>query len=680
MLPIKFKLFSAHNKVFLFFYLLLTIFFTKPSFAQTAPTDGSENFVIDLHSTYTVTATGKTIVEQKFTIKNKSPELFVSKYGIVVSSTNLNNIEVTHNGKRLEPAVTKQKGQTSIGVTFIDKVVGEGKNNELIIHYSDQDIALISGKILEVNIPKLSDHYQYQNYQLELRVPSIFDTPSRINPNDFSLKQDGDYNVISYNNLRDQSVSAIFGNKQFFDLQLNYYLNNPTSQNSLTQITLPPETPHQKVHYIHLDPMPQNIKEDADGNFIATYEIPANNSFNVELLAQVMLTLHEDPLIPFVEAGPEQLSEQKFWETSNPEIISLAQGMESIKSIYDFTVEKLNYTTRPLDQNFVRLGAANALKEGNLNDATCQEFTDLFIALARQKGIPARRIVGIAYSSNEELRPSNLSTDILHTWPEYYDSTQQAWIAVDPTWEDTTGGIDYFNNFDLNHIALAINGSSSTLPYPAGSYSGQTDEKNKKIYLEFSKAELAQILPNLEINLLAKKVYGIDVPGSYEVEIINQTGRVWYLADIKLSSQQGQVVVNQKEKIDKILPFSKIVLPISVYNTNQQLAQKTELQVDLTLKEGQAIHDQFEITTGTKIQFANPKQIIFLGGGLILFTLLAGSLFLLGRKLTNSLRRQGQKLEEESHKLQAISTTLKENQENDGARQQDQVSGPRQRN
>jgi len=680
MLPIKFNIFSAHSKVLLFFYLLLTIFFTKSIFAQTAPADGSENFVIDLHSTYTVTATGKTIVEQKFTIKNKSPELFVSKYGIVVSSTNLSNIEVNHNGKKLEPAISKQKGQTSIGVSFIDKVVGEGKSNELTIRYSDQDIALISGKILEVNIPKLSDHYQYQNYQLELRVPSIFDTPSRINPSDFSLKQDGDYNVIVYNNLRDQSVSAIFGNKQFFDLQLNYYLNNPSSQNALTQITLPPETPHQKVHYLHLDPMPQSIKEDVDGNFIATYEIPANNSFNVELLAQVMLTLHEDPLISFTKPGPNLISEQKFWETNDPEIVNLAKEMESVKSIYDFTVEKLNYTTRPLDQNFVRLGAIAAIEENNLNDATCQEFTDLFIALARQKGIPARRIVGIAYSSNEELRPSNLSTDILHTWPEYYDSTRQAWLATDPTWEDTTGGIDYFNNFDLNHIALAINGSSSTLPYPAGSYSGQADEKNKKIYLEFSKTELAPILPNLDINLLTKKVYGVNIPGNYEVEISNQTGRVWYLSDIKISSQEGRVETSQKEKIDKILPFSKIVLPINVYNTNQQLTQKTQLQVDVTLKEGQAVHEQFEISTGTKIQFANPKQIIFLGGGLILFTLLAGSLFLLGRKLTNSLRRQGQRFEEESHKLQAISTTLKENQENDGTRQQDQISSPRQRN
>jgi len=637
--------------------------------------DGSENFEINLHSTYTVTATGKTIVEQKFLIKNKNPELFVNKYGIVVSSTSIDDVSVSHNGKTLNSSVSKQKGQTSIGVTFDEKVVGEGKTNELIIRYTDQDIALISGKILEVNIPKLSDHYQYKNYQLELRVPSIFATPSRISPDNFTLKQEADYNVITYDNLRDQSISAIFGNQQIFDLKLNYYLNNPTSQNALTQITLPPETPVQKVYYLNLDPMPKNIKEDQDGNFIATYEIPANNSFNVELFAQVMLTLRPDENIPFSPVLREQVAEQKFWEITNPELIKAAENLNSIKDIYDFTVEQLNYTKEPLTQNFERLGAVAALKEENKNNATCQEFTDLFIALSRQKNIATRRIVGIAYSNNEELRPSNLEADILHTWPEYYDQEKKAWVQIDPTWEDTTGGVDYFNHFDLNHIALAINGVSSTLPYPAGAYSGNSDEKNKKVYLDFSKEEFAQINPSLEINLFNKKFYGLNIPGSYNLEIFNKTGRVWYFSDIQITSEQTEIVLDQNSKIQKILPFSRIVLPITIYNKSGQFGQKSKIKVTSMLKEGQITSNEFEVSSKFQIAVTDHKKIICLGGGFIILTLCTGSLFLLGRKLANSLRRKGQKLEEESHKLQELSTALKENQKNDGTGPQSGVSG-----
>jgi len=661
-------MFIRFIKKIIFSFFLIVAFSAQITFAQTseAPSDGSENFTITLHSTYTVTATGKTIVEQKFQIKNKNPELFVSKYGIVVSSTNLNNVKVSHNGKELEPLTTSQKGQTSIGVTFEDKVVGEGKNNELVISYTDQDIALISGKILEVNIPKLSDHYQYQSYQLELRVPSIFDTPSRISPSTFTLKQDGDYNVISYSDLKDQSVSAIFGSKQIFDLKLNYYLDNPSSQNALTQITLPPETPYQKVYYLNLDPMPNNIKEDQDGNFIATYEIPANNSFNVELFAQITLTLRENPLIPFSPVLPAHLTEQKFWEINSQEIINATQNLDGVKSIYDFTVEKLNYTSKNLDQNFERLGAVTALNKANENDATCQEFTDLFITLARQEGIPARRVVGIAYSNNEELRPSNLASDILHTWPEYYNQEQKAWLRSDPTWEDTTGGIDYFNNFDLNHIALAINGSSSTLPYPAGSYLGNNDEKNKKIYLDFSKEELAEINPDLEINLLNKKVSGLNIPGNYDIQIFNKTGKVWYFSDVKISGNDLEIVINQDHEVQKILPFSKIVLPITVYNKDNNITQKYKIEVVAILKEGQFAKNEFEVKASPQLKIEDPKKIIFLGAGFIISTLITGSLFFLGRRWANSLRRKGQKLEEEGHKLQEISTALKENQENDG--------------
>jgi hypothetical protein len=131
--------------------------------------------------------------------------------------------------------------------------------------------------------------------------------------------------------------------------------------------------------------LPQNIKEDADGNFIATYEIPANNSFNVELLAQVLLTLTANPLIPFSQVLTELLQEQKFWEINHPKIIELGKQLATPQEIADFVVKKLDYTKQALDQNFARLGAASAIEAKNQNNATCQEFTDLFITLARQK-------------------------------------------------------------------------------------------------------------------------------------------------------------------------------------------------------------------------------------------------------------------------------------------------------
>lgn len=682
MLGLNFAKICHHLRHFgllvLAFWLQLALL-TTPAFAQATPTDGSDNFDIRLHSTYTVTATGRTLVEQKFTIKNKTPELFVSKYGIVVSSTHLSNITVTHNGQALEPEIQKVPGQTSVAATFSEPVVGEGKSHELVISYSDQDIALISGKILEVNIPQLNDQYQYQNYQVELRVPSIFNTPSRINPSTFTLRQEGDYNVISYANLGEQSISAIFGHQQLFDLKLSYYLHNPTSQTALTQITLPPETPLQQVHYLSLEPPPKSIKEDADGNFIATYEVPANQSFQVELLSQIKLHLQAQTDPPASPVLAEHTLPAKFWDSQDPSIQELANSLVDIKAIYDYTVDTLRYTTRPLDQFFERLGAKTALQDRYRFDATCQEYTDLFIALARSQGIPSRRVVGIAYSNNEELRPSNLQTDILHTWPEYYDTEQRAWISVDPTWESTTGGVDYFHNFDLNHITLAINGVSSSLPHPAGGQVGASDETAKKIYLDFAKSEQALPNPQLDLQVLPQKISGLSLPGSYELHISNQTGKTWYLSEIELQAQGLGVTIDQHPLPNKILPFAKLILPLSVYNTTSDHFGTVPLTVTIVLRGGQTITHDSNVAPSFQLSRIQPRQLLVVGGGLIGLTGLTWGLFLLGRQVTSALRRQGEKLEKQDQQLQVFSTALQENQPHDTAGPKSQVSSPKQR-
>ena len=360
----------------------------------------TDNFDIKLHSYYRVNANSHTSVEHHFTISNNTPEFFISKYGIIVSSTNLDQITITDDGQTLAAHVSHLPGQTSIGVTFDRNLVGEDKSRELIISYIDQDIAQISGQILELNIPALANPDQYQDYQLDLVVPNIFGTASRIKPETFTLSQSNDFDTYRYQNLAGQAVSAIFGDNQVFDLKLNYILNNPSNQTSLNQITLPPETSKQKVHYHQLDPLPENIKIDEDGNFIATYAIPANNSVTVELLAQVLLTLNDNPLSPTAPVLPEHLQAQKYWELNNERLQSTAASLSGALDINNFVVNTLDYTQADLDQEFTRLGAAAALVSNNLDQATCQEFTDLFIALARLKGIPAKRLVGYVVTRN----------------------------------------------------------------------------------------------------------------------------------------------------------------------------------------------------------------------------------------------------------------------------------------
>jgi hypothetical protein len=186
------------------------------------------------------------------------------------------------------------------------------------------------------------------------------------------------------------------------------------------------------------------------------------------------------------------------------------------------------------------------------NTALCTEFTDLFITLCRIKGIPAREIEGFAYSNNTKIKPININTDILHAWPQYYDSSQKAWISVDPTWGKTTNGIDYFNDLDPNHFAFVFHGLDSQQPISPGGY--KNNQNIKTINVEFAKNELKNDLYPLIIETVSKK---FQIP---KIKITNHN----YSSISKLFLSIDSI--NFKKEIPLIPPLSSIEIALPNFN------------------------------------------------------------------------------------------------------------------
>ena len=172
--------------------------------------------------------------------------------------------------------------------------------------------------------------------------------------------------------------------------------------------------------YTSLDPEPQIMERDNDGNWIATYEIASQNSLEVYLTGKANIYLEpqtnsgQDEFIQTAVPAPnsDELESQTYWETNNSQIKDLAQKYATPKSIYDYVVSHLTYDYSKVGGESVnRLGAVGALNQPT--NAACQEFTDLFIAIARAASIPARRDTGFAYTANSRLRPLSLIEDVL---------------------------------------------------------------------------------------------------------------------------------------------------------------------------------------------------------------------------------------------------------------------------
>jgi len=615
--------------------IFLTVFCVLATKSETQ-VFASENFATTLDTVYTVSETGLSQVKHTIELQNRKPTVYAKQYGLKISSPNLSQIKVKSNGSLITPEIVKTENQTSIGITFPDTLLGENKIRKIEIEYQDKDTAILSGKVLEILIPKIANPDEYDSYHLTLNTPASFGQPNRVTPATFSLQENNNQVTTKFALTKGEGVVALFGTQQIFQLELQYHLENSGSNTGLAQIALPPDTTFQRVWYDQLEPLPQTIQSDVDGNWIATYQIQPQETLQVTARGRVLTTLKPMQLPNHPQSSTNFLNEQAYWPTTDSKILELSQQYQTPRAIYDYVVETLTYNYQALEEQVPRLGAIEALAKPDL--ATCQEFSDVFVTLARAAGLPTRQITGYAHTQNSLLRPLETKSDILHAWPEYFDSERQQWHPVDPTWGNTTGGVNYFDQFDLNHIAFAINGSSSTLPYPAGSYKATQQSESKDVTVSFA-PDFPDLPPQLEVELLPAFHLGVPLPGNYRLKIKNLQGRAWYTTSITATSTQTVASLPQTIDIPQLLPFETLEIAFNLHTTTLWRSEATDLQLAVQYADDQnqtttirlspfTVYQGGHISRLLSYQFAIPGLVI----GSVSLALLAGSLLVRRRK------------------------------------------------
>ncbi len=625
------------TQVLLLVFCLISLIKPKILIAQTA-TDRPE-FATNLHTTVTIQTDGQARIKHEFTITNQTPTTYISQYGLKISSSQLANISVISSGQVIKPELVtipaKNKtgpGETSIGLTFPDKVVGEGKTREFSISYTHPDAAVINGSILEVTLPPHARPEDYQEYTVDLITPAQFGGPVRTTPINHTFTARGQNIVTSFKQGADTGIFALFGQEQLFELDLDYHLTNSSNNPGITQIALPPDTTYQRLYYQKLEPRPEKMERDPDGNWIATYQVPAGQSTLVNLKAVAKLSLEPFTEVPVPPPTEELLVAREFWPVNQTQIQQLATKHQTAEKINQYVVDALSYSTQRALNQPERLGALASLAKPD--QAVCQEYTDTFITLARAAQIPARRITGYAQTQNNELRPLSLVEDILHAWPEYYNQETKLWIPIDPTWQDTTGGVDYFHQLDLNHLVFAINGHQSSTPHPAGSYKS-LDEPEKTVDVSFANSfpldtQAPSLTENVKIELVPRRVLGLNLPGFYTLKISNQSGAAYYQLPLSVQTTQShQINTKLPTKIEALLPFQTQQFPLWLESSSSWWSQSDTMRVNLD-----HVSSNFEFTSSPKLSAAIQKHQLLLavGGGLVILTLIGGSILVFRRK------------------------------------------------
>lgn len=452
------------GKVFKFLFVILHFtfyFFHSPVFA-------SGEFTTVYNVSYNVQEDGKTVVTQNVELKNLTSNLYATEYTITLGTTDINNVTASDSMDEIKPEITRESEETRIRLKFNDKVAGRGKSLNFHLRYETFEIAKRQGQIWEVNIPKIEKDPQVEVYNVTLNVPRSFGQPVSSKPRSAS--------GLSWNlsNSSTSGINVLFGSQQIFDFKLIYHLENNSLSPIFAEVALPPDTAYQQIYLKSLTPVPSKMSTDEDGNWLARFELVARQKLDVVAEGKALVFL--SPRAEFKTNLTSELKEkylvpQKYWEVDDEELMGIAVKLKTPRDIYKYVINHLNYNYKRISKTSERLGAKKALENPDLS--LCLEFTDLFVALSRAAGIPAREVEGYAQTDNPYLRPLSLVFDILHSWPEYYDQNQETWVAVDPTWEKTTGSLDFFSSLDFSHLTLAIHGLSSERPYPAGSYKNE---------------------------------------------------------------------------------------------------------------------------------------------------------------------------------------------------------------
>lgn len=558
------------------FFLLATGYSLLPS-----PVLSQNEFSTDSSVTYNVQDSGKTVVTHEITLENNFSNLYATSYTLSLENIDTSNVSAKDDqGRNLEVDTQKDGSVTNLKIVFSDAVVGKGSKRHFFVNYTNGSFAVKTGEVWEVSIPRLGNPDSFRNYTINLDIPASFGLEAYISPNPYSsnASDSGKSYVFSKDQITATGITAGFGQFQVFSFNLYYHLENPLAKTAETEIALPPDTAFQKVYFSKIEPKPVNVRVDTDGNWIATYRLSPLERIDVNATGSVQIFASERPFPkPTDQTLSDNLKETQYWQVNDPQIKALAAQLKTPQAIYDYVSRNLKYDFDRVQPNVQRMGAVSALQNPTM--AICMEYTDLFIALARAAGIPAREINGYAYTENPTLTPLSLVADVLHSWPEYYDKDKGVWIPVDPTWGSTTGGVDYFSKLDLRHFAFVIHGEDSTKPYPPGSYKlGPNPQKD--VYVSFGK--LPQKRNSIPI-LRAQTIRNIPfLPQIYQVDVINPGPAALY-------SLYPTVYYDTKEKNRD---FTEVLPPYASYQMNitvpfSLLGKNTPDNIKVTVEESQ---------------------------------------------------------------------------------------------
>ena len=232
------------------------------------------------------------------------------------------------------------------------------------------------------------------------------------------------------------------------------------------------QSSHQTIIEINQQPKGR-MKIDKEQNLYAIHKVPILDVHESYKITTKIVIEARDIDFPFnaskIDEIPKSLVQSnckplKYWEFDDERVQNIAKKLleRSDSSVYSYLLNVFRYTWHKIKiRNLMkdRLGVLGVLES---YEGDCDEFSDLFISLARAVKIPARRVVGLSLHETDDK-----VSFMYHAWAEAF-VPGVGWVSFDPA-------LKKFASLTKFHIARCRMGTVSqrsllTLKYKIRKY------------------------------------------------------------------------------------------------------------------------------------------------------------------------------------------------------------------
>jgi len=271
-----------------------------------------------------------------------------------------------------------------------------------------------------------------------------------------------------------------------------------TEHEGQTKIWMPIPTQwdtQKDIQLLNFTPEPSDVFIESQGNHIVFWEnvleYGTPTIFEEELELSILQRLWQieedsignyDPLDPVLN---KYLGSSDYIQTDNPllqEAANSVVGTETnpyikAKQLFNFVGNHMIGFTG---------GINDALGAFNSQQGECGGYANLFIALCRAAGVPARPVTGISDLKEGSYYWANGGVHT-HMWAEFY-LPEYGWIPVDPTFSGegnmSTFGIDYGDRLILSKgVDIELGHGMSQIPWFHMPYVNGHQEKGDDLIL-----------------------------------------------------------------------------------------------------------------------------------------------------------------------------------------------------